>query len=139
MRRRYQILTQRSSQGEELDAATLKLLEAVDADGDSSSSCNSEEEELLGVLVAPPDLSRWRRGPPPRSIPARYICSLSHAFIRSVPVLSPTGFVFDEDIILDYLKYYHVCPISGAPLSPGELVVDMQLREELNKVRDNFV
>ncbi|KPI83844.1 hypothetical protein ABL78_7110 [Leptomonas seymouri] len=137
MKRRFQLLAQRRSQNAELDAATLELLEADDADSDSSSSDNTEEK--VEAAVALPDLSRWRRGPPPRSIPLRYICLLSHALIQSTPVLSSAGYVFDEDVILDYLKYYQTCPISGAPLLPGDLVVDTLLKEELNKVRENFV
>ena len=139
MKRRYQILAQRQSQSEKLDAATVELLDAVDADGSSSSSASHSEEEAAEAAVAAPDLTRWRHGPPPRSIPARYICSLSHAMIRSTPVLSSTGYVFDEDVILDYLTHYQVCPISGAPLSPSDLVVDTQLKEELDRVKANFL
>ncbi|KPA86947.1 hypothetical protein ABB37_00973 [Leptomonas pyrrhocoris] len=136
-KRRFQIFAQHQSQSTELDAASLELLEADDTSGDSSS--DDSEEERTKATTASPDLSRWRRGPPPRSVPTRYVCSLCHALIQSTPVLSSAGYIFDEDVILDYLKYYHVCPISGAPLLPSDLVVDTLLKEELNKVRGNFI
>ncbi|KAG5502212.1 hypothetical protein GH5_05165 [Leishmania sp. Ghana 2012 LV757] len=116
-------------------------LDALDLTADSSSGESGDDaadtSESASALQV--DLSPWRRGPPPRTIPTRYICSLSHSLIRSAPVLSSTGYIFDEDVIMDYLQYHHVCPISGAPMSRADLVVDTALKEELCKVQPNFM
>ncbi|CBZ27980.1 hypothetical protein, unknown function [Leishmania mexicana MHOM/GT/2001/U1103] len=113
---------------------------ASDSSSDESSDDRDEAADAYESTCGPQeDLSRWRRGPPPRTIPIQYICSLSHSLIRSTPVLSSTGYLFDEDVIIDYLQYYDVCPISGAPMSRADLVVDTALKEELGKVRANFM
>ncbi|KAG5476462.1 hypothetical protein LSCM1_04168 [Leishmania martiniquensis] len=116
-------------------------LDALDSTTDSSPDESGDDAEGTPESTSTPqvDLSRWRRGPPPRTIPTRYICSLSHSLIRSAPVLSSTGYLFDEDVIMDYLQYHRVCPISGAPLSRTDLVVDTALKEELCKVHSNFM
>ncbi|TPP41191.1 hypothetical protein CGC21_32110 [Leishmania donovani] len=111
-----------------------------DASSDESSDDRDDAADAYESTCAPQvDLSRWRRGPPPTTIPTQYICSLSHSLIRSAPVLSSTGYLFDEDVIIDYLQYYDVCPISGASMSRADLVVDTALKEELGKVRANFM
>lgn len=125
------------------EANIYELSEALHVD--SSSSDDESVDDASGDssplhVQAPVDLTPWRRcAIPPKSIPTRYVCSLSYALIKSSPVVSSTGYVFDEDVILDFLKHYNFCPISGEPLSSDELVVDTALKEELNRIRSNFV
>lgn len=145
LQQRYHLLVQSTTPttavAQEQTQAQFAPLDFVsDASSDESSDNRDDAADAYESTCAPPvDLSRWQRGPPPRTIPIQYICSLSHALIRSAPVLSSTGYLFDEDVIIDYLQYYDVCPISGASMSRADLVVDTALKEELGKVRANFM
>ncbi|KAG5501921.1 hypothetical protein JKF63_04191 [Porcisia hertigi] len=116
-------------------------LDSLDYTGDfsedESSDNTSDAQEPTSANEV--DLSPWRRGPPRSAIPIRYICSLSHSLIRSTPVLSSTGYVFDEDVIMHYLQHHNICPITGTPMSCADLVVDTALKEELSKVQANFL
>lgn len=108
---------------------------------DSGSDVDDDKAAEKDEEVCPsPDLSRWRPGPPPYGVPLRYICALSHRIIRSVPVISPLGYVFDQDCILNYLAETNSkrCPVSGQPLRPDDLLVDDDLQRELERVRLSF-
>ncbi|GET89522.1 hypothetical protein, unknown function [Leishmania tarentolae] len=145
LQQRYHLLVQSTTPAtvteQEQTQVQLDILDLPsDSSSDESSDNRNDAADTYESSCAPQvDLSRWRRGPPPRMIPIQYICSLSHSLIRSAPVLSPTGYLFDEDVIMDYLQYYSTCPISGVPMSRADLVVDTALKEEIGKVRANFM
>ncbi|CAJ1014859.1 hypothetical protein, conserved [Leishmania lindenbergi] len=142
LQKRFHLLVQRATTTTAAAQEQAQVqLDALDLVSDSSSgeSSNNTADAYESTSARQVDLSRWRKGPPPRTIPVQYICSLSHSLIRSAPVLSSTGYLFDEDAIMDYLQYYDVCPISGAPMSCADLAVDTALKEELWKVRTNFM
>lgn len=83
------------------------------------------------------DLRPWRKAAP-YGVPSQYLCALSRQFV-TVPVISPSGDVFDQRTITDYLKANkRICPITGNELFPSDLVVDQRLRRELDSVRGNY-
>lgn len=102
---------------------------------------DTESDEDADSVEVPPkiDLSKWRKGLPPSNIPLKYICSLTHKFIQSVPVLSPQGYLFDEISILSYLDESDRCPITGIPLRRDELVIDQEIYQELQVLRNDFL
>ena len=77
---------------------------------------------------------------PPLGCPDQYLCALTRRLIN-VPVISPTGDVFDKESIIAFIKdpaHKNKHPFTGEGLYGRDLVVDVQLRRELDVVRCNF-
>eukprot|EP00759_Apiculatamorpha_spiralis_P007717 PhF_6_TR14911/c0_g1_i1/m.23298 len=68
---------------------------------------------------------------PPEGIPGRYLCALTHQMLIT-PAVSPNGDVFEKEMIEKYLAAHsNQCPISQSTLSPEDLVVDLELKKEI--------
>jgi hypothetical protein len=95
---------------------------------------------VVSGQTGPFDLSKYRTVAPPLGCPDQYLCALTRRLI-GIPVISPTGDVFDKEAILSFIKdpaHKNKHPFTGEGLYGRDLVVDVQLRRELDVVRCNY-
>lgn len=117
----------------------LELEERAPVEEDALSSASSDASANLHEDESDEDLSAWRTGPPPSKIPIDYICQLTHRFFQSTPVVSPQGHTFDQVSILSYVKMYGRCPITKKPLKEEDLLIDHDLHDRVQCIRDSFL
>lgn len=63
-------------------------------------------------------------------VPNAYVCPITLQ-IMDRPLLSKTGYNFEQSAILSWLEKNDTCPLTRAPLRPNQLIPNKKLRENI--------
>jgi hypothetical protein len=69
------------------------------------------------------------------SIPDHFLCPLTGELMQD-PVITPEGICFERSEIEKYLKIQEVCPLTGKPLTTGDLTPSVTLRLSIKKFKE---